>query len=62
MIMAGMAEMSREAYDLRYWVQRGKLKWLDLSSPDLPLKSGPAEDFPYIEFHDFTGQRKAYHL
>ena len=33
--------------DLRYWVKRGKLHWLDLDDPTLPLKSGPASDFPY---------------
>lgn len=33
--------------DLRYWVERGKLHWLDLDDPTLPLKSGPASDFPY---------------
>ena len=33
--------------DLRHWVERGKLHWLDLDDPTLPLKSGPVSDFPY---------------
>jgi len=41
--------------DLRYWVERGKLHWLDLDDPTLPLKSGPASDFPYAGIQGFGG-------
>jgi hypothetical protein len=34
-------------WDLLPWVESGKLKWLDLDQDDLPLKSGPIDDFPY---------------
>jgi hypothetical protein len=30
-----------------YWLKRGKLKWLDLDKPDLPLRGEPVEAFPY---------------
>ena len=36
-----------ETAELQQWVAKGKLQWLDLSSPDLPLLAGPAEAFPY---------------
>jgi hypothetical protein len=35
------------ALDLRAWVAKQKLQWLDVNRPDLPLKSGPVEEFPY---------------
>jgi len=41
--------------DLPYWVERGKLHWLDLDDPALPLKSGPANDFPYAGIQGFGG-------
>ncbi len=54
--LASMREMADEphAYDLPYWVKQGKLQWLDLESPDLPLKSGPAADFPYINIQNYV--------
>ncbi|MCB0049589.1 MAG: hypothetical protein KDE24_08610 [Caldilinea sp.] len=39
--------------DLRHWVERGKLHWLDLEDPALPLKYGPAGDFPYAGIQGF---------
>jgi hypothetical protein len=38
---------TRNSWDLARWVQAGKLQWLDAESPDLPLRTGPAEAFPY---------------
>ncbi|HMA35804.1 MAG TPA: hypothetical protein VKY74_15165 [Chloroflexia bacterium] len=35
------------AYDLPYWVQHGRLQWLDPTSPDLALRAGPVAAFPY---------------
>ncbi len=46
------------AYDLPYWVEQEKLQWLDLESPDLPLKSGPVEDFLYVNIQDDSGEFK----
>jgi hypothetical protein len=48
---------SAEAWDLPHWVAKGKLLWLDLDQPDLPLKAGPVEDFPY---GNIEGIRKTY--
>lgn len=36
-----------EAADLKQWVAQEKLQWLDPFSPELPLKAGPADAFPY---------------
>ena len=57
--LASMGEMESEphAFDLKYWVQKGKLQWLDLGQPDLPLKSGPVEDFPYVDIQFDRGNR-----
>ena len=57
LFLASMGEMKRTpyAYDLAYWVEQKKLQWLDLESPDLPLKSGPVEDFPYVNIQDDSG-------
>jgi hypothetical protein len=33
--------------DLIPWVERGKLKWLDINQSDLPLTGYPASEFPY---------------
>ena len=41
--------------DLRHWVERGKLLWLDLDDPTLPLKSGPTSDFPYAGIQGVGG-------
>src|SRR5579859_435289 len=40
------------SFDLRWWVAQGKLQWLDLESPDLPLRAGPPEAFPYVPLRD----------
>lgn len=42
-----------EWWDLPSWVKKGKLLWLDPSSPNLELKSGPTEDFPYANIQGF---------
>jgi hypothetical protein len=58
--LASMGEMRgsrRRAFDLAYWVEQEKLQWLDLESPDLPLKSGPVEDFPYVNIQFDRGNR-----
>ncbi|MCP4360420.1 MAG: hypothetical protein GY796_20620 [Chloroflexi bacterium] len=36
-----------EAWDLMYWVRKGKLRWLDLNEPNLPLNNQD-DAFPYI--------------
>ncbi|MCP4372178.1 MAG: hypothetical protein GY797_29280, partial [Deltaproteobacteria bacterium] len=61
LFLASMGEMTRQphAYDLPYWVEQGKLQWLDLESPDLSLKAGPVEDFPYVNIQDDSGGFKA---
>ena len=41
--------------DLPYWVELGKLHWLDLDDPTLPLKSGPTSDFPYAGIQGVGG-------
>lgn len=46
-----------EAWDLPSWVAKGKLLWLDLDHPNLPLKTGPVEDFPY---GNIEGIRRSY--
>ncbi len=60
LFLASMGEMTRapHAYDLPYWVEQEKLQWLDLESPDLPLKSGPVEDFLYVNIQDDSGEFK----
>lgn len=47
MYTPGEAAGIKEAWDLPRWVAEGKLWWLDLDRDDLPLRSGPAEEFPY---------------
>ena len=42
-----------ETFDLARWVSHNKLKWLDLSSPELLLKDGPAYDFPYTNIEGY---------
>jgi hypothetical protein len=38
----------RSSWKLTRWVQSGKLQWLDPEVPDLPLRTGPVEAFPYV--------------
>jgi len=45
-----------EWWDLPLWVKREKLLWLDPYSPNLELKNGPIEDFPYA---NIQGYRRA---
>lgn len=45
--------------DLPYWVERGKLHWLDLDQADLPLQSASVSEFPYANIQGF-GRRYAY--
>ncbi len=47
------ARQHPEWWDLPLWVRRGKLLWLDPHSPNLELKSGPVEDFPYANIQGF---------
>jgi hypothetical protein len=37
-----------EAWDLMYWVRKGKLRWLDLNAPDLTLNNQD-DEFPYAD-------------
>jgi hypothetical protein len=41
------------AYDLRSWVDRGKLCWLDPTMPELTLQTKPSAAFPYAEIAGF---------
>ncbi len=47
------AQENPEWLKLRLWVERGKLKWLDPSSPDLRLRQGPPEAFPYADIKGY---------
>ena len=55
--MEGMNLRYSEGYDLADWVRKGKLQWLDLDEPDLPLKAGPIEDFPYTNIYSLKEKR-----
>lgn len=56
--MAAMGEAhSFNGFDLPYWVEQGKLQWLDIDNPELPLKSGPVEAFPYVNIPFDRGHR-----
>jgi len=41
-------------FDLPAWVKGGKLLWLDTADPELPLRAGPVEAFPYA---NITGRK-----
>ena len=62
--MADMEEIAyryHEGYKLVQWVNKGKLMWLDLDSPDLPLKKESVTDFPYATvFFDVTGKYRRF--
>jgi hypothetical protein len=47
------AERQPELLDLRLWVARKKLQWLDPAQPDLPLKAEPPEEIPYANVHGY---------
>lgn len=53
-------ELSGER-DLPKWVERGRLLWLDPSSPDLALKSGPLEEFPYVDIKGYGQPHTVWH-
>lgn len=54
MMMATMESMrGTNAYDLPYWVEQGKLLWLNHT--DMTLQSVPVEDFPYRDIRDDSG-------
>ena len=42
-----------EWWDLPLWVKKGKLLWLDPHSPNLELRNGPIEDFPYANIQGY---------
>lgn len=42
------------AHDLQYWIEQGKLYWLDLADPLLALRSRSASDFPYSDIQGFN--------
>jgi hypothetical protein len=46
-----------DAYDLNVWVERQKVYWLDPTTPDLVLQTGPSERFPYA---DIAGYRRPF--
>jgi hypothetical protein len=50
----GRGLIAKESWDLAKWVRAGKLQWLDPEEPDLPLRAGPVEAFPYV---DIQGRR-----
>ncbi len=56
--MNGIRIKYPQGYDLANWVAQGKLQWLDLSHPEMPLKTEPVDKFPYINLYDITGQKK----
>ncbi|MCP4544177.1 MAG: hypothetical protein GY832_44260 [Chloroflexi bacterium] len=35
-------------WDLVSWVKKGRLMWMDPDDPNLPLRTGPVESFPYV--------------
>lgn len=53
-ILIGVGLLRRSSWKLTKWVRSGKLQWLDPNAPDLPLRTGPVEAFPYV---NIQGQR-----
>lgn len=47
-VMFSRGLRTKDSWSLIKWVQAGKLQWLDPESPDLPLRTGPVEAFPYV--------------
>lgn len=43
-------------YDLRKWVEKGQLSWLDRGKPDLPLCNRPVSEFPYSSMRGYEGR------
>jgi len=50
---AGQGEHRGEIWNLRLWVEAKRLHWFDFSKPDLPLKSGPPEEYPYADIRGY---------
>lgn len=44
-----LGERPERWWGLKPWVEQGKLAWLEPDTPDLPLRTGPAEAFPYAD-------------
>jgi hypothetical protein len=51
-----LTEQNPEMWDLTTWIKRGKLQWLDVADPDLPLHTD-VEGFPYS---NIQGMRHGY--
>lgn len=47
-MFVGHGILTKESWDLARWVRASKLQWLDPRIPDLPLRAGPVEAFPYL--------------
>lgn len=43
----------RQVADLSYWVEQHKLFWLDISTTQLALESGPSQNFPYSNIQGY---------
>ncbi len=43
-------------YNLNPWLAAGKIGWLDTQQPDLPLRMGPAREFPYGQIVGLEGR------
>ncbi len=46
-----------EGYNLVDWVRKRKLQWLNLDDSDMPLMTGPVEDFPYTNIYNIKDKR-----
>ncbi len=46
-------------FDLNQWVTRNKLRWLDASNPDLPVRQHP-EPFPYTNIKGYRAHNITY--
>lgn len=44
---SGFMKKDPQSADLEYWVKQGKLYWLDLDDPTLPLRKSDVSKFPY---------------
>ena len=46
-------------FDLKSWATQGKLYWLDVSQPDLPVQQHP-DPFPYMDIKGYRASRITY--
>jgi len=53
MFTSGEASRYSEAYNLELWVIRQKLYWLDTNTPDLALRTGELNGFPYANIQGY---------